>query len=684
MTTIRTSAPLLPQQVTELLLELALALQRYAMYPGGHPSLDAAVARVTERLEAYLVHQPILSLGVARRQLVVEGVATDSTHPVLRVLAERLHQHRLGAVVFRVGLRAAELSDAMRALAEDPDRTGDPLGGALSTRIARWPHVQLYRVTYEQLQLTQDDGEDGGDGDIAGTTAQLWLGLARAASSQHTGNTEVDTDPDAVARAINEHPAARAYDQMIVGYLLELAEQLRQDPNARGAPRVRRRLSHLMRTLDPATLERLLGMGGNSPQRLRFLYDATTALQPDAVLELIRAAALAQGQHISTSMLRLLRKLSAFADDDNAAAKERAASALRDQVHDLLQGWSLADPNPEGYSRSLELMTRESVAEGAGAEALEHDAEPVRIVQMGIEVGAAGTTFWRAVDDLISSGGLRELMDIVDEAGQHNPIVASIWRRFEATDDVRRVVTAEPIDFDSFDRILQRLPPATAISLLLDRIAESKSRTTRMGVYRRLKTIGVPAVPMIIERLKDSRWFVARNMLALLSEIGSVPATFSPLTFARVEEAAVRREALLLAVKLPAERDKAICLALLDQDERTMRVGINAAREHGLPRAGVGLVLQRMDDEKLSDETRAAVIRLLAGSAIREVIDRMTGLVLQRGLLGRHRLLEKTPEMLAALTVIAASGSADARARTALELARASNDPDIRSAAGKP
>ena len=681
MSTIRTSAPLLPQHVNELLLELALALQRYAMYPGGHPSLDVAVARVTERVQAYLERQPILSLGVARRQLVVEGVATDSAHPVLRVLAERLHHHRLGAVVFRSGLTEGELHDAMRALAEDPDRTGDPLGGAQSTRIARWPHVQLYRVTYEQLQLTQEEGDEA-DGDMAGATAQLWLGLARAASAQHTGNAEVDTDPDAVARAINEHPAARAYDQMIVGYLLELAEQLRHDPNARGAPRVRRRLSHLMRTLDPATLERLLAMGGNSPQRLRFLRDATTALQPDAVLELIRAAALAQGQHISTSMLRLLRKLSAVADDDNAGAKERAASALRDQVHDLLQGWSLADPNPEGYSRSLELMTRESVTDAAAGDALAHDAEPLRIIQMGIEVGAAGTTFWRAVDDLISAGGLRELMDIMDEAGQHNPIVASIWRRFEATDDVRRIVTTEPIDFESFDRILQRLPASTAISLLLDRIAESKSRATRMGVYRRLKNIGVPAVPMIIERLQDSRWFVARNMLALLSEIGSLPATFSPLSFARVEEAGVRREALQLAVKLPLERDKAICLALIDQDERTLRIGINAAREYGLPRAGIGLAMQRMEDEKLPEETRAALIRLLAGSVLPEVIERMTGLVLQRGLLGRHRLLDRTPEMLAALSVIAASGATDTRARTALQLARASSDPDIRSAAG--
>jgi hypothetical protein len=131
---------------------------------------------------------------------------------------------------------------------------------------------------------------------------------------------------------------------------------------------------------------------------------------------------------------------------------------------------------------------------------------------------------------------------------------------------------------------------------------------------------------------------------------------------------------------VPAEREKAICLALADADERVIRVGINAAREHGLPKSAVGIVQQRMDDDALSEETCAAVIRLLAGVNTPEVIGRLTNMVLQRALLGRQRLAEKSPEMLAALTVLAASDGTDARARTALELARASNDADIRNA----
>ena len=687
MTTVRATPPILPQELTELLLDLALSLQRYGMYPGGHPSVDAAVARLAERLDRVLERQPMLSLGVARRQLVVEGVATDSSHPVLRSLAERLHRHRLGAVVFRAGVEAAELKDALRALSVDAERSGEALGAQAPDRLAAWPHVRFYRVTYEQLQLaTNESGDEAADEAAVGSgvTSQLWVGLAQAAVAQEPdgASADVDADPDAVARAINDHPAAHAYDQMIVGYLLQLAEELRRDPQGAGAAGVRNRISHMIRSLDPATLQRLLSMGGDSAQRLRFLNDATAALQPDAVLEVVRAAARAQGEAISTSMLRLLRKLSSFADDAEGNASERAEAELRDQVRELLDGWSLDDPNPDQYTRKLELMARESASDAEVAAGSAYGAEPLRIVQMGIEVGATGTTFWRAVDALLAEGRLREIFEIMDVAGAGNPTVDSLWRRLERADHIRRILTTDPVDFDSLERIFVRLPASTVISLLLDRISESASRATRMGVYKRISAMGVAAVPAILERLHDQRWFVVRNMLALLGEIGSWPADFSPLTYARIGHAAVRREALLLATRVPSEREKGICIALLDRDERALRVGIHAAREHGLPASATAIVLQRMNDEAISAEARAALIRLLAGSAAPDLLERLSGLVVQRGLLGRTKVADKTPEMLAALSVLVRSRSSDGRVRAALDLARASTDAEIRAAAG--
>jgi len=69
-----------------------------------------------------------LSIGVARRQLIIEGVATDPLNPVLKELAQRLHKHHVGALKFVRGIGRDELAEALAALALDPIRTEKPIG----------------------------------------------------------------------------------------------------------------------------------------------------------------------------------------------------------------------------------------------------------------------------------------------------------------------------------------------------------------------------------------------------------------------------------------------------------------------------------------------------------------------------------------------------------------------------
>jgi hypothetical protein len=244
------------------------------------------------------------------------------------------------------------------------------------------------------------------------------------------------------------------------------------------------------------------------------------------------------------------------------------------------------------------------------------------------------------------------------------------------------VLTKDPIDFASLDRLMQRLPLPTMMSLLLDRISESESRATRMGVFLRLKSIGLPLTPLVMERLADSRWYVLRNMLLLLNEIGAWPTSFSALPWLRHEHATVRREALHLAMRIPAEREEAICLAMEDEDERGMRIGVNTAREHGLPAAAVPAVLARLTDTELSPDVVASLLRLLARHGTPDVVNVLLEFVLHgRRLLGRPRLAPRSPEMLAAVASLAAIVPDDPRAHSALEMARASTDADVRDAA---
>src|SRR2546422_725825 len=99
-------------------------------------------------------------------------------------------------------------------------------------------------------------------------------------------------------------------------------------------------------------------MGGDFAQRRQFVADAAAGMAADAVLEILKAAAETSQQAISHSLVRLLSKLAAHAESGSEEIRPQAEAALREQVQRLLQGWTLADPNPGVYGAALQRMSR--------------------------------------------------------------------------------------------------------------------------------------------------------------------------------------------------------------------------------------------------------------------------------------------------------------------------------------
>ena len=129
----------------DFLVELAIALHKHAIYPAGHPLLDGAVDTVARALLGPLTEHAVLSIGVARRQLVIEGVATDPNHPVLNELAHRFHRHHLGAVKFERGVERAKLADFLATLAVDAGRNGAAIGIDPESLPTRWKRIRRMR-----------------------------------------------------------------------------------------------------------------------------------------------------------------------------------------------------------------------------------------------------------------------------------------------------------------------------------------------------------------------------------------------------------------------------------------------------------------------------------------------------------------------------------------------------------
>lgn len=664
----------LSRELSEFLIELSIGVHRYAMYPVGHPSLTPVMETVLGRVSALLEDRRTLSIGIARRQLVIEGVATDQKHPVLADLARRLHGHQLGALSFARGVSGEEVSSLLKALASESEHGGTPIGLLPDEEFPTWDHVRLHRVGYEDLEIREASGDSAG---MDRATA-LWVGLAQAATaSQESGKA---SDAGTVARAITSHRRESAYDQVIVGYLLQLSDELK---GSRGGEveKVRNRVSRLMRELDDETLSRLVRFGGNTAQRRQFLLDANQSLAVDSVVKLLRAAAAGAGQNISNSMTRLLSKLAAHAERDRTQVGPQADAALRESVEALIEGWELEDPNPASYTAVLDEISR-----AAPILSVSDADDPVfsgaeRVVETALEVDAYGPIVEKALSDLLDGGGAVRLLEIVGEAGEDNDAAEKVRTYLSGAAQLRMILETGTVDEAALAASIQRMG-STAIDPLLDVLAESDSREVRRRVFDALAGMGPWVAERTVERLLDGRWFVIRNMLALLQRLDTIPEIFDPHRYLMHPDARVRRAALPLALRDERRRERILAAALSDEDERMVRIALLELGEE-VPEP----VLPTLVNRVVAFELRTVEIRALGAKALRNTRSNLALSVLLeiavpgKNIFGKAKLAPSSPLLLAALATLAHAWSDDPRVAPVLEVAARSKDPSIRWAA---
>ena len=676
----RSERPALSREVSEFLVELSVALHRHSMYPSGHPTVIPAIESVTRRAEKLLEDRQQIAFGIARRQLIIDGITTDPDQPVLRRLADSLHRHHIGAVSIMRGVDSLELGEALHALAAEPDREG-PLG--FKPVLANWPHVKLHPFTFDGLALVGDSPRAAGAASERATHAtELWIGLARAAlASDGPEGAPLRSEPAAVAKAIDEHSGrAEAYDQIIVGHLVQIASELKTAPGE-AAEDLKRRTSRLIASLKPGTLRRLVSMGGDRRQRDQFVLDAAHGMAVGAVLEIVKASADASGQTISHGLVRMLTKLAAHAERGSDLTRPRADSELREQVGRLLEDWRLEDPNPEAYGRVLEHLATSGHADIPRPKSpLASEPEPLRLVQMSLEARAFGPLADKAVDQAIAAGHLSKLLELIASPPEDGQAGADmILARLTRPENLKGFFSGDRADLAGLDHLLPRLSVA-GYEPLLDALCMSPRRTVRRRLLDLLSTTPVDITPLLIARLKDERWYVLRNILSLLARSRHVPETFSVVPWTRHPDARVRSEAIRLQLTLPRERDQGVEAALSDPDPRIVHLGLTAIGDD-CPPPLIDRVIGLAVAQDLGEDTRVLAINSLDRHRRELVLQALVHLTVGgRSLLGRTRLQPKTPVLVAAIRVLAHTWRDDSRASGVLAAAARSSDPELRQA----
>lgn len=435
-------------------------------------------------------------------------------------------------------------------------------------------------------------------------------------------------------------------------------------------------LDDVMRRLPLDAVRPIMAEGGNSDRRI-VVQGLVPVLSPAGVLRLGEAAALAYGKSVSPVLHRLLQKLRKEAEEAPGELRLRADLAFRSLVVQLVEIWS-----DEMISASTEDEAEEVVGQ-ARHNRKRVRPEPVRVLQLSLESGAVGSLVWSAVaEQTATEEGARLLLDLVKNAPEGSRSAALITDRISGGERLRRLLNEEPIDWSLVDAVIERVGLESARPML-EILIEAKVRATRRAIMDRLVPLGPQIDTYVLERLDDTRWYVIRNMLALLRETHASVEEVRIRRFLSHEDARVRREALMLQLENPNTRSAAMAQALSDSDRHVLRSALQAARSN-LPDNAVPILIRRLKDASLPSEFRGTAFQLLAKTRSEAAMETLLSYVDggRTMFLRRQKLAPKTPDMLAALSALARSRAVHKRALSVLAAARRSRDPQVMEAIG--
>jgi hypothetical protein len=723
------------QEIRELLIRLAVALGRRRAYTAGHPMVQKSEEQVLEALRTLLESRPTLALGVARKELLVDGAPLEGRLSAINDLAERLHRRGVGSLSFESGVTTDSLRGALDWLTAPPpvdgsfNSAGHPDLPGIVIRGIAYDHFTLADQGTSNQERVKDlwrelasiamegegpgapdrDGEgrrrgdghhgsagggrgsapgeerrrggsggEGGEGEAGEGPSGAGEG-GEARGSPEGGLDLADATPEEVASAIERRVHHEGYAKRMAFVLVSLADQVAHAPAAQ-RKELGERLRAVLQRLAESSISRIIQSVAGGSARRRFLSQLIDVLPVSAVIEWLEVAARANEQELSHHLLRLLTKLSSLAGDDGA--NPAPEDALRGAARDLVADWGLSDPNPAEH---LGLLDHIALFDGAA------DGDPdgdmgiqelgtARLVQMALELGEAGDDTLHAADRLVSQGYVVQLFAWLD-AVPTTPASIALREHLTSAGSILEVLLQDPPDLAAVGALLPTVEIRSAPALL-DVLEGSADRHIRRLVFNHLSTMGPDLGPLLLSRMEGASWYVLRNLLALLREVQPPPGVKTDWSIPRGkmtelmhhEQPKVRQEAFRILITDPVARTAALWTALDDDDEALARVALEAVADRTVPLSPelANRILLFIRRMEGNDPLVTRAIQALGVHPLPLVRDWLVEHVGRRTrILRRLKLHEGRPTVAPALEVLGRLYGDDPAVRPLLELARA-------------
>ncbi len=216
---------------------------------------------------------------------------------------------------------------------------------------------------------------------------------------------------------------------------------------------------------------------------------------------------------------------------------------------------------------------------------------------------------------------------------------------------------------------------------LIDRLADEEDRGNRARLVSLLKDMGRGSIAPITARLDDPRWYLVRNVVHILAEIGDVSVVPALIQVVKHADARVRKEVVRTLMRLGgAECEDLIVAALGDPDRAVQVMAVNSLSAlRGERSAGVILEMLRRAGPygAMDPEVREEVVASVGRMGLDEAVETLVEILTRKAFIGHA---EPANVRLAAVQALGAIGG-DMALETLRALAQGDSKREIREAA---
>lgn len=613
--------------VNEVVRSIAVAWKSVRAYPPDHPAVMSAVAAAQRSLDGHLLGTHRLSLGATRDGLI-HG-ADKLSFTLARELAAVLYSRDVAILVFEEGLDAGELSAFLRLLAADTTPgVARPLAEDLAT--AGMKHVRIESVDFSGIRATEDLAEPGSKqvslweeilrSVLVGKTlsedglrllgrgqpfsAPLMATLLEDCLRQLEGGGASSAGGVQLARELGDAVRRHLGRSKGEGLRRELAQQVVD--LARGLP------AALRETLLEAAL-RVLATEEEQPEPLRLLAEA---FEPDVMMRAFQRLGLS-GVRLSRQGLQVLEALSRSARPEPRPGA--ADPALVRELSVLFREEDIDRHSPADHQALLKAASSLELPAVSQALLPKVDAAP-RLATV-TEGAVSGTLAVSLLETLRRQGSregfeavLRRLEELYrsllrqNQVAQAVEVAESLREQREQrgssgmeqrlAETMARLASGEfvPLLVDALPRagpeapgLVRRLGEAlgpVVIRNLLLTLAAEQDRMRRRRIFDTLTSLGPSTVDHATLLLQDSRWFVLRNMIALLRAVGDLTTLPQVRRLAQHADLRVRLEAIKSLFRLDANVPRTLLDELIaSADPKAAEAAVDLVGNYGIAEA---------------------------------------------------------------------------------------------------